>query len=51
MDVENDARDNSVVLFNETDLYHSHLTQQDYGISQLSNQFDDDVKEEEIFQS
>jgi hypothetical protein len=51
MDVESDVVDDVVVLFNETDLYPSHLTQQDYEISQLSSQFDDDVKEEEIFQS
>jgi hypothetical protein len=47
MDVESDVVDDYVVLFNETDLYPSHLTQQDYEISQLSSQFDDDVKEEE----
>ena len=51
MDVENDVGDDFVALFNETNIHPSHLTQQDYEISQLSNQFDDDVKEEEIFQS
>jgi hypothetical protein len=51
MDVESDVVDDVVVLFNETDLYPSHLTQQDYEISQLSSQFEDEVKEEEIFQS
>jgi hypothetical protein len=51
MDESNDIGDDSAVLFNETDLYPSHLTQQDYEISQLSNQFDDDGKGEEIFQS
>jgi hypothetical protein len=51
MDAENDVVDDSTVLFNETDIYPSHLTQQDYEISQLSIQFEDDVKEEEIFQS
>jgi hypothetical protein len=42
--------DDSAVFFNETGLYPSHVTQQDYEISQFSNQFDDDGKGEEIFQ-
>jgi hypothetical protein len=50
MDVGNDDRDVYAILFNETDLYPSHLTQQDYEISQLSNDFDDDGKGEDIFQ-
>jgi hypothetical protein len=51
MDVVSDVVDDDVVFFIEIDLYPSHLTQRDYEISQLSIQFDDEVKEEEIFQS
>jgi hypothetical protein len=51
MDVESYAIDGDIVLFNEIDLYPSHLTQQDYEISHLSSQFDDDPKEEKTFQS
>jgi hypothetical protein len=51
MEESNDIGDDSAVLFNETDLYPSHLTQQEYEISQLSNMFDDDRKGEEVFQS
>jgi hypothetical protein len=51
MEESNDIGYDSAVLFNEIDLYPSHLTQQNYEISQLSNQFDDDRKGEDIFQS
>jgi len=50
MDESNDIGYDSAILFNETDLYPSHLTQQYYEISQLSNQFDDDGKGEDIFE-
>jgi hypothetical protein len=49
IDVESDVVDDVVVPFYETDLYPSHLTQQDYEISHLSSHFEDEVKEEEIF--
>jgi hypothetical protein len=39
MDVDNDVVDDIVVLFNETFYYTSHLTQQEYEVAQLSNQF------------
>jgi hypothetical protein len=39
MDVDSDVVDDDVVLFNETNFYTSHLTQQDYEVEQLSNQF------------
>jgi hypothetical protein len=51
MDESNDIGDDSAILFNETDLYPSHLTQQNYAISQLSNQFDDKRNGEDIFQN
>jgi hypothetical protein len=50
MDVESDVVDDVVVLFNETDFYTSHLTQQDYEVAQLSNQFDIEVGEEGVIQ-
>jgi hypothetical protein len=50
MDVESDVVDDVVVLFNETDFYTSHLTQQDYEVAQLSNQFDIEVGEEGFIQ-
>jgi hypothetical protein len=41
IDAKNDDVDDIVVLFNETNFYTSHLTQQEYEVVQLSNQFDD----------
>jgi hypothetical protein len=32
-------------FFNETNYYTSHLTQQEYEVAQLSNQFDDHIGE------
>jgi hypothetical protein len=43
MDVESDVVDDVVILFNESDFYTSQLTQQDYEVAQLSNQFDIEV--------
>jgi hypothetical protein len=41
IDVDDDVVDDIVVvLFNESDFYTSHLTQQEYELVQLSNQFD-----------
>jgi hypothetical protein len=50
MDVESYVVDDVDVLFNETDFYTSHLTQQDYEVAQLSNQFDIEVGEEGVIQ-
>jgi hypothetical protein len=50
MNVESDVVDDVVVLFNETDFSTSHLTQQDYEVAQLSNQFDFEVGEEVVIQ-
>jgi hypothetical protein len=50
MDADNDVVDDTVVLFNETDYYTSHLTQQEYEVAQLSNQFDDQIGEEGVIQ-
>jgi hypothetical protein len=44
--VDSDVVDDIVVLFNETNYYTSHLTQQEYEVAQLSNQFDDQIGEE-----
>jgi hypothetical protein len=40
MDEDSDVVDDTVVIFNEPDYYNSHLTQQEYEVAQLSNQFD-----------
>jgi hypothetical protein len=40
IDVDNDVVDDTIVLFNETHYYTSHLTQQEYEVAQLSNLFD-----------
>jgi hypothetical protein len=50
MDVDSDVVDDVVVLFNEIDFYISHLTQQDYEVAQLSNQFDIETEEEGVIQ-
>jgi hypothetical protein len=50
MDVDGDVVDDVVVLFNETYFYTSHLMQQDYEVSQLSNQFDVEIGEEGVIQ-
>jgi hypothetical protein len=50
IDADNDVVDDTVVLFNETDYYTSHLTQQEYEVAQLSNQFDDQIGEEGVIQ-
>jgi hypothetical protein len=47
---DNDVVDDTAVLFNETDYYTSHLTQQEYKVAQLSNQFDDQIGEEGVIQ-
>jgi hypothetical protein len=49
MDRDNDVAEYTVGIFNETDYYTSHLTQQEYEVAQLSNQFDDHIGEEELF--
>jgi hypothetical protein len=51
MDVDSDDVDDTVVLFNETNYYTSHLTQQEYEVAQLSNQFDNQIGEERVIQS
>ena len=43
MDADSDVVDDTDVLFNETDYYTSHLTQQEYEVAQLSNQFDSEI--------
>jgi hypothetical protein len=50
IDVDNDVVDDTVVLFNETYYYTSHLTQQEYEVAQLSNQFDNQIEEEGVIQ-
>jgi hypothetical protein len=50
MDVDSDFLDDVLVLFNETNFYPSHLTQQNYEVSQLSNQFDVEIGEEGVIQ-
>ena len=50
MDVDSDVVDDVDVLFNETYFYTSHLTQQDYEVAQLSNQFDIEIGEEGVVQ-
>ena len=50
MDVDSDAVDDVVVLFNETNFYTSHLMQQDYEVAQLSNKFDVEIGEEGFIQ-
>jgi hypothetical protein len=40
MDADSDVLDDIVMLFNEIDYYTIHLTQQEYEVAQLSNQFD-----------
>jgi hypothetical protein len=42
--------DNIVVIFNKIDYYTSHLTEQEYEVAQLSNQFDDQIGEEGVIQ-
>jgi hypothetical protein len=51
MDVDNDVVDDILVLFNETYYYTIHLTQQEYEVVQLENQFDDQIGEEGVTQS
>jgi hypothetical protein len=48
MDADNDVVDDVVVFLNETYFDTSHLTQQDYEVAQLSDQFDVDVGEEGV---
>jgi hypothetical protein len=50
MDVDSDVVDDVAVLFNKTYFYTSHLTQQDYEVAQLSNQFDIEIGEEGVIQ-
>jgi hypothetical protein len=50
MDTDNDVVDDTIVIFNEIDRYTSHLTQQEYEVAQLSNQFDDQIGEEGVIQ-
>lgn len=50
MDANSDVVDDIVVLFNETDYYTNHLTQQEYEVAQLSNQFDNQTREEGVIQ-
>jgi hypothetical protein len=50
MDEDSDVVDDVTVLFNETKFYTSHLTQQDYEVAQLSNQFDIAIGEEGVIQ-
>jgi hypothetical protein len=40
IDADSDVMDDIVVLFNETDYYTCHLTQQKYEVAQLSNLLD-----------
>jgi hypothetical protein len=46
MDVDGDVVDDVVLLFNEKYFYTSHLTQQNYEVAQMSNQFDIEIGEE-----
>ena len=50
IDVDIDVIDDTTILFNETYYYTSHLTQQQYEVAQLSNQFDNQIKEEGVIQ-
>jgi hypothetical protein len=50
MDVDSEVVDDVDVLFNETYFHTSHLTQQDYEVAQLSNQFDIEIGEEGVIQ-
>jgi hypothetical protein len=50
MEADSDALDDDVVLFNETNFYTNHLTQQDYEVAELSNQFDIEIGEEGVIQ-
>jgi hypothetical protein len=50
MDADNDVVDDTAILFNEIDYYAIHLTQQEYDVAQLSNQFDDQIGDEGIIQ-
>ena len=50
IDVDNDVVDDTAVLFNEIDYYTSHLTQQEYEVAELSNQFDNQIGEEGVIQ-
>jgi hypothetical protein len=51
MDAYNDAMDDVVVLFNETNFYTSHLMKQDYEVAQLSYQFDIEIWKIELFKA
>jgi hypothetical protein len=50
IDVDNDVVYDIVILFNETYYYTSHLTQQEYEVAQLSNQFENQIGEEGVIQ-
>jgi hypothetical protein len=50
MDADSDVMDDTFVLFNETNYYTNHLTQQKYEVTQLSNQFDNHIGEEGFIQ-
>ena len=50
IDADNDVVDDIVVIFNEIDYYTSHLTQQEYEVAQLSNQFNDQIGDEGVIQ-
>jgi hypothetical protein len=50
IDVENDVVDYTTMLFNETYYYTSHLTQEEYEVAQLPNQFDDQIGEKGVIQ-
>ena len=50
MEVYSDFVDDVFVLFNETYFYTSHLTQQDYEVAEMSNQFDIEIGEEGVIQ-
>jgi hypothetical protein len=49
IDADNDVVDDTTRIFNETDYYTSHLTQQEYEVAQMSSQFDDQIGEEGPF--
>jgi hypothetical protein len=50
MYADSDVVDDAAVLFNETNFYTSHLTHQDYEVTQLSNHFDVEIGEEGVIQ-
>jgi hypothetical protein len=50
VDVDSEVVDDVDVLFNETNFHTSHLTQRDYEVGQLSNQFDIEIGEEGVIQ-